>query len=386
MFFPIIKKPADDVRSILVIHQGALGDFILALPTLGVLRKTFPQAKFTFMGYPRILELVEKRFYADEILSIDQKGMASFFVQGGSLDRQLSHFLSTFDIVTVFGKDEKGTFIGNLRRVCRGQILHIHSFPSWVERIHLADHLLREISRFGFFVSERIPKLHLKESDQHWGRSFWRKKGLAAKEKAEVIILHPGSGSKKKMWPLERFLDLVSCLQKYLDSRILIIIGPAEGAEVQKAFEEMEGNRGGASPILIKGLSLLRLASVMEECRLFIGNDSGISHMAAALGIPTVAVFGPTDPRIWAPRGKRAVVVRTEIPCSPCSQERFFQCQDLECLKRVEVIDVLKGLERLGVGISVLPDGHSIKDGLFTKSMLLGKQGKEESRQDRLKA
>ena len=93
------------LQSILVIHQGALGDFILALPTLETLKEAFPKAKWVIMGFPRILELVDKRFYADEILSIDQKGMASFFVRGGSLDRPLSQFFSTFDIVVVFGKD-----------------------------------------------------------------------------------------------------------------------------------------------------------------------------------------------------------------------------------------------------------------------------------------
>ena len=70
-------KKTPGIQSILVIHQGALGDFILALPALETLRKAFPHAKSAIMGYPRILELVEKRFYAEEILSIDQKGMAT---------------------------------------------------------------------------------------------------------------------------------------------------------------------------------------------------------------------------------------------------------------------------------------------------------------------
>ena len=80
------------VHLMLVIHQGALGDFILALPTLETLRKTFPEARSVIMGYPRILELVEHRFYANEILSVDQKGMATFFVQEGDLSSNLFEF------------------------------------------------------------------------------------------------------------------------------------------------------------------------------------------------------------------------------------------------------------------------------------------------------
>ena len=165
-----------------MIHQGALGDFILALPALETLRKAFPQAKSVIMGYPRILELVEKRFYAEEILSIDQKGMATFFVREGSLDFTLSQFFKTFDLIVVFGKDGEGAVIGNLRRVCQGRILHINSFPPWDERVHLTDHLLRQFAQHGFPASESNPRLHLKESDREWARDFWRSKGVDMEE------------------------------------------------------------------------------------------------------------------------------------------------------------------------------------------------------------
>ncbi len=87
----------------------------------------------------------------------------------------------------------------------------------------------------------------------------------------------------------------------------------------------------------------------MEGCRLYIGNDSGVTHMAAALNIPTLAIFGPTDPVLWSPRGKSVVVVRREIECSPCTQERFFQCQRPECLQQLGMEEVLKGLRGLGI-------------------------------------
>src|SRR4030042_4921803 len=115
---PAFLSPAQapGVSSVLVIHQGALGDFILALPALETLRKAFPHAKSVIMGYPRILELVERRFYADEIFSIDQRGMASFFNREGNLDFTLSEFFKTFDLIAVFGTDSEGTIIANLRR------------------------------------------------------------------------------------------------------------------------------------------------------------------------------------------------------------------------------------------------------------------------------
>ena len=333
------------VRSMLVIHQGALGDFILALPSLEILRKAFPDARSVLMGYPRILEIVESRFYAEEMLSIDQKGMASFFVQGGALDLNLSQFFKTFDLIVVFGKNGEGSLIENLNRICQEKILPIHSFPHRDERIHLTDHLMRELSRYGFSTSEGIPKLFLNEADRRWGKEYWTGKGVTPQERAGMVIIHPGSGSKKKVWPLDRYLDLMKYLQRPLHSRILVVLGPAEGAEIRDVFKGSSG-----TPMMARGLSLIQLASVMEGCRLFIGNDSGVSHLAAALRIPTVAIFGPTDPKVWAPKGRNIAVVRREIPCSPCPQERFFQCQHFECLKGIEMEHVLEGIRRVGFG------------------------------------
>lgn len=344
---PPTPKKTPEIQSTLVIHQGALGDFILALPALETLRKVFPHAKSTIMGYPRILELVEKRFYAEEILSIDQKGMATFFVREGSLDFTLSQFFKTFDLIVVFGKDGEGPVIKNLRKVCEGQLLHINSFPPWDEAIHLTDHLLKQFAQHGYPASELNPKLHLKESDREWARDFWKSKGVGMEERSKMVVLHPGSGSKKKVWPMERFLNLARTLQDHLGSKILVVLGPAEGSEVQKAFE----GRGAPEFILAKGLTLVQLASVMEGCWFFIGNDSGISHMATALGLPTMVIFGPTDQRVWSPRGEKTFVVQRGVPCSPCPQERFFQCKDLECLRGVELADVLEGLGRIGVEI-----------------------------------
>jgi ADP-heptose:LPS heptosyltransferase len=346
---PLADWENHQVRSILVIHQGALGDFILGLPALETLRKNLPHARTVIVGYPRILELADQRFYADETISIDQREMASFFVRRRPLDSAFSRLFDQFDLIVIFGKDEEGTLTGNLKRVSHGLILHIDPFPSWGERVHLTDHLLRQFSRYGFQISESNPKLRLKKSDQDWGNDFWRRKGVTLEERAEVIILHPGSGSKKKVWPLDRFLGLAQILQNRFGSKILIPFGPAEGSEVEEVFDGMDPRTW----IRVKELSLKELASVMEGCRLFIGNDSGISHMASALGIPTIAIFGPTDPRVWSPRGERVWVVQKEIPCSPCPRERFLHCIDPECLKGIESEDVLEGLERLGIETSI---------------------------------
>ncbi len=346
---PSESAKTDEIRSILVIHQGALGDFILALPTLETLREAFPTSRMVIMGFPRILELVNQRFYADEILSIDQRGMASFFIRGSPLDRPLSQFFSGFDLLVVFGKDGEGTLISNLKQVSQGLILHINPFPQWTERIHTTDHLLRELVRYGFSTLRKTPRLFLSQKDKDWGKSFCRVKGLTEAEKSKAIVIHPGSGSKKKIWPLDRFLELIRYFQRHSGSRIVVVLGPAEGPEVQKAFGEVGWESGSTAPLLVKGLTLIELASVMEGSHLFIGNDSGITHMAAALGIPTIAIFGSSDHKTWSPRGEKVFVVRKEINCSPCSQEKFVQCKNVECLRGIGAMDVLEGIRALKI-------------------------------------
>lgn len=341
------KQALPEVESMLVIHQGALGDFILALPVLQALRKAFPHAKPFLMGYPRILQLAEGRFYGEQVFSIDQKGMATFFVMDGPLDRTLSQFFNAFELIVIFGKDAEGPLIKNLRKVSQGKLLHINSLPHWDGRVHLTDYLLHQLRRFEIPTAEPYPRLYLNDSDREWGKHFWLEKGIPPEERSNVIILHPGSGSRKKIWPLKNFLALFRHLHKKLGGKFLVVLGPAEGMEIQQAFRELE------SPdlLLSRGLSLVELASAMEGCRLFIGNDSGISHMAAALELPTLAIFGPTDHRVWSPRGEKVEIVRIGLPCSPCPEERFFLCKDIQCLKQVEIGDVLNGLKRMGVEV-----------------------------------
>ncbi len=106
-----------------------------------------------------------------------RRGWPPFFVREGPLDRTLTHFFSRFDLIVLFGKDAEGPLISNLRKVCPGRVLHIHSFPNWDEGIHLTDHLLKQLARYGIPFSETHPKLYLTEADREWGEKILDGKG-----------------------------------------------------------------------------------------------------------------------------------------------------------------------------------------------------------------
>jgi ADP-heptose:LPS heptosyltransferase len=194
-------------------------------------------------------------------------------------------------------------------------------------------------------ASEAEPKLYLTKTDQEWGVHYCKKRGLTEADRSKAIVVHPGSGSKKKRWPLERFVEVVSTLQDEHGVRVVVVRGPAEGPETERAFEGR--GIGPCVPVLLKDLSLIELASAIEGCHLFIGNDSGITHMAAALGLPTLAIFGPSASARWAPRGRKVLVLQRNVPCSPCGREKLAQCEEITCLRAVEVEDVLKEVERM---------------------------------------
>jgi hypothetical protein len=119
---------------------------------------------------------------------------------------------------------------------------------------------------------------------------------------ARPVAIHPGSGGRRKCWPAHRFAEVAT----RLDAPVLLIEGPADS---EACREFAEGLAPSVQVARAAGESLASVAALLMESRGYLGNDSGVSHLAAALGVPTVAVFGPTDPNAWAPLGPRVSVV-----------------------------------------------------------------------------
>jgi ADP-heptose:LPS heptosyltransferase len=138
-----------------------------------------------------------------------------------------------------------------------------------------------------------MPPLHCPHEDRLHGRS-WLDREMG--QGVRPLAVHPGSGGTRKCWPARRFAELAA----RLEAPVLVVEGPAD-SEVCRDFSE-------ALPTSVPlaratDVPLSRLAALLIESRGYIGNDSGVSHLAGALGVPTVAIFGPTDPAVWAPRG-----------------------------------------------------------------------------------
>lgn len=286
---------------ILVIRGGAIGDFILTLPALGLLRDAFPDAEIEILGYRHIVEVAVGRHYAVASRSIESGPLAGFFNPRSELDPPLVDYFSGFHQVISYLFDPDEFFAGNLRRAGVKNLLV--GPAKLTDQTHAARQLAAPLERFALFLENAAARLYPTASD-HADAAPW----LAG---TAPVALHPGSGGERKNWPVGRWLALARELAA-ADRPLLVIGGESDGARLAAFRREFAG---APRVRFAENLPLPTLGAVLAGCRLFVGHDSGISHLAAAAGAPCVLLFGPTDPEIWAPANPGVRVLTAPAGC-----------------------------------------------------------------------
>ena len=281
---------------ILVIRGGALGDFILTLPSIRLLRENFPDCHLEILGYRHIAALAEGRFYAMASRSIEYGPLAGFFHPSAPLDAGLCDYFKSFGQVISYIYDPDGLFEGGLRRAGVKSLLT--GSPIIGESEHAAYQLARPLAQLALWLDD--PAAHIFPSGEDLASAEELLRGLPR----PLVAIHPGSGSEKKNWPLEYWLTLQEALLSHPDvGHLLVVGGESDGrqlARLKKAAPERQ--------TVLENIDLPRLGAVLSQCKWFLGHDSGISHLAAAAGVRCLLLFGPTNPHIWAP-ANRAVEV-----------------------------------------------------------------------------
>jgi heptosyltransferase-3 len=282
---------------ILVIRGGAIGDFILTLPAIRLLREGFPGVGLEILGYKHIVALAEGRFYAQATRSIEYAPMARFFVSGAELDAGLSAYFSGFQQIISYLSDPQGHFEANLRRAGAKEVLQAYSRPEAPH--HAAVQLARPLERLALYLENPAAEVFPSLEDQSAAAGFLSRVGEL------FIALHPGSGSDRKNWIPERWVAVVEGLLESQPGLGLLVVG---GEADERPLAEVL-KRLGARAQVARDLPLPHLAAALQRCRLFLGHDTGIAHLAAASGAPCLLLFGPTDPVVWAPRNPQVQVL-----------------------------------------------------------------------------
>jgi heptosyltransferase-2 len=280
------------MRRILVIRGGAIGDFILTLPAVKALREAEPDAHIEILGYKHIALIAQNRFYAQAIRSIEDGSLSSFFAKKTDLPIELADYFAAFDIIVSYLYDPDRIFETNLRRC---GVENFVRGPAQIDNSqHAARQLAQPIHELGINVVDLAAKLFPSPEDRQFATEFLHHLPRP------LVAIHPGSGSERKNWPLQNWIDLG--LQ--FSSRI-VVSGEADEAQSNCLAQVWRDG-----PVLFaKNLPLPKLAAVLENS-IFIGHDSGISHLAAAAGARCILLFGPTDPAIWAPLNQNVCVIR----------------------------------------------------------------------------
>lgn len=286
---------------ILVIRGGAIGDFVLTLPAIRLLRENFPGAEIEILGYEHIIELARSRFYADATRSIEYGPMAGFFVPNSTLAPDLVAYFASFQQVISYLFDPDLFFEGNLRRA--GVKNFLAAYAKIDDSEHAASQLARPLQRMALFLDDAAARLHPSAEDQAKAREF------LGESTAPVIAIHPGSGSPRKNWPAENWAAVARWQRQHApQSRLLIVGGEADAAQLAAVQAAVPG----AEVLVAQHLPLPVLAAVLGRCCLFLGHDSGISHIAAAVETPCILLFGPTDPAIWAPQNAGVKIITAD--------------------------------------------------------------------------
>ena len=266
---------------ILVIRGGAIGDFILTLPAIAALRRRFPGARIELLGYPHIAQLALAAGLVDAVQPIEAPALAGFFAEGGTLAEHLADYFSEFDVILSYLFDPDEVFRGNVARVAPAQFITGPHRPDEAQQRHATEVYLQPLERLAIFEADPVPRLE-----------------IAPEPLPDApLALHPGSGSPRKNWPEAKWRELLPKLADAIPQTLLLVGGEAEGDRLERLAAGLPTHRVAVA----SNLALSRLAARLRGCCGFVGHDSGITHLAAAVGLPCLVLWPGTPMAVWAP-------------------------------------------------------------------------------------
>ena len=353
-----------NINKIFIRESNWIGDAIMTTPALAAIKENFSKAELFVGANPSVAEILKYNPCIDQFLIFDTQFLSNSLLGRLKLSRSwrgkynfdlgilfTNSFVSALEIFIMgipqrIGFDTDG----------RGLLLteKIHATPEIIKK-HEVDYFLEIVSGIGIKPHSRELILRLSEEDEKFARDFISKNRLPATR--FLVALHAGASIKPKEWLPERYAKVCDQLVRNYNGQVIILGSKADEAVSSKIVslaEEKIINLAGK-------ISLRESASIIKCCDMFIGNNSGPMHIAAALNIPVVTIFGPASPEKTAPyleKGKYEIVIKP-FTCRPCRQNYFNECEASAngkpaCIEAIEAEDVMKGIELLGRRLKII--------------------------------
>ena len=343
------------MANILVKGVNWIGDSLFMTPALSALRKGFPNSHISLLINPWVSEVFDGNPDVDETIIYDEKGKEKTlwgkirFIQSlrnrnfdiGIIMQPRSYQAALF--VYFSGIPERIGYSHSLRNLLLTRKIKFPRIP-----VHNIDMFLNIVLSLGVAPARKEPYLPTSPEADAWADGFLEERGI---ESGELLIaINPGAFKQSKRWPEPRYAELSDILIREFGAKVIIFYGPGEDEIVERVLSLMK------EKTIIARTGIKELAALSRRCKLFVSNDTGPMHVAAASGVPVIALFGPADPKRSRPWGKNHVVIRKDLPCSPCSRR---VCKQLTCMKSISVEDVLKAVREQLRRIEKLDWEHS---------------------------
>ncbi|HRZ86972.1 MAG TPA: lipopolysaccharide heptosyltransferase II [bacterium] len=337
-----IERPG----SILIVSKNWLGDAVCVTPAIRAIKEAFPSSQVSVLTHPRCADVYLHNPFVDHIVRFhERRGVAAFF---SLLRLWLLMISGRYDTVFLFHRSRSKALVAALAGIGnrigfdtkgRGIFLTVRAAQPDAG-VHMIDHHLRLLEECGIPARGRAPVYAVVDEEMTAARLLLSGLGLGDGER--YIVINPGGNWERKRWPCERFAGLADRLAAAHPCRIVIT-----GGEQDRATAGAIAGLMRTQPVIAAGRTDLRtLGAVLAGAALYIGNDSGPTHIAAAVGVPVIALFGPTDPALTGPAGRGSIrVISRSAGCPvPCYNAG---CVDYRCIRAVSEEDVLEAARRI---------------------------------------
>lgn len=327
-------------KNILVIKLRYLGDVLLATPVVSQLHRAFPQARITMLVSRGTEAMLAGNPDLYDVLVADKQGLLSEAAFGLMLRRR------RYDCVIDLTDGDRAAILTwitaapvrvgfNQEQRWRGMAYTAVAAPGAQDR-HRIERDLSSLRALGLAPEPGAPVLAVSSDEEDAGRQVLAALGVDA-EGPPLVMVQPGARYWFKAWPAERFVELADRLTAATACQVLVGGSPQE----QELATSLVSRMRGKAVNLAGRLSVRHYAAILKRCALFVGNDAGPMHMAAALGTPIVGLFGPSDPAEWGPRSPQARTLYKGLDCRRCFHPT---CErgEMSCMKQISVEEVFQ--------------------------------------------
>jgi lipopolysaccharide heptosyltransferase II len=336
---------------ILLTRLKYIGDIVLTTPLIHTLRDRFPDAYIAYLGDKNGVSLLEQNPYLDEIFSIDfsrntvlqQLGLF-YRLNRKHFDLVIDLFCNPRSALLSFATQAPVRVGGNLPG--RGKLYTIRIKDDGIPKSAVEFHY-QSLKAAGIEPKYFAPEIFLTEDEKKESRRYLEWQGIDFSK--PIVALHPGGTWPAKLWPAERFADLADLLVAKMHAQIILTKGPRDGEAAGKVESAIVGG-----VLSLPVLPLRQLAAILSLCAACVANDSGPMHIAAAVGTPTIGLFGPGEENIWFPYtpafpggSPKHIALRKDVPCHPCHLNVCNRTGNeyMECMKLLSVNEVFNAVK-----------------------------------------